>query len=131
MGQKAVQARRAALWSVAATVLAGCMSSGTDVSDEQISQFVRGKTTESEVIARLGPPTMTQRSADGDLTDTYQYNKMALKAQSFIPLIGGFISASDTKTRMVMFTYSRKGILTNWTSSGGESTLNNGLLNQK
>lgn len=115
----------------AAICLSGCMSSGTQVSDEQIDQFVKGKTTEAEVTSKLGPPDMTQRSSNGERTDMYMYTKVAANAQSFIPLIGGFIASTDTKTKMVSFSFTRNGVLSDWSTSGGNSTINSGLLNQK
>lgn len=40
--------------TVAAVALAGCAASGTQLSREAATQFVEGKTTKQEVIAKLG-----------------------------------------------------------------------------
>ncbi len=62
--------------------------------------------------------------------DIYAYSKFSPKAQSFIPIIGGFIARSDTKSKFVRFTFSKAGVLIDWESSGSEATMNNGFLNQ-
>lgn len=115
----------------AALLLAGCMSSGTEVSDQQINQFVRGKTTEAEVIATLGQPDQSERSSDGERADMYIYTKSRANAQSFIPLIGPFIASMDMKSKIVRFTFYKNGVLKDWTSSGSATTMNEGYANQK
>src|ERR1700740_1236710 len=94
--------------------LAGCMSSGTEVSDAQIDQFVKGKTTEAEVIAKLGPPETSQRTADGERMDMYSYANVAPRAESFIPFFGMFFAKTDMKSKLVIFTFSKNGVLKDW-----------------
>ena len=110
--------------------LASCMSSGTNVSDDQIGKFVKGKTTETEVIAALGQPDSIRRMSDGEHTDNYQYMKASASAQSFIPLIGVLVSSTDTKTKFVSFKFSKANILLDWESSSSASTIGTGPLSQ-
>jgi outer membrane protein assembly factor BamE (lipoprotein component of BamABCDE complex) len=124
MGWKTVVALCAAL------VLAGCMSSGTNIADSQLDQLVRGKTTEAEVIAKLGPPTMRDRDASGEHVLTYSYSHIAPSAQSFIPIVGGLIATMDMKGKMVRLTFTPVGVLKDWTSTENDMSSNNGLLNQ-
>jgi hypothetical protein len=112
--------------------LSGCASSsGTPVSDDQISQFVRGRTTEREIIARIGPPTSIERSAHGDQIDTYTYTKVGTSLQTYIPLVGDLVGQADTKTKIVRLTFSHDGVLSDWSVSDSNATINSGLLNQK
>lgn len=122
---------RYASGALLALALTGCMSAGTKVSDEQISKFVKGKTTEREVIAALGPPDFTDRSSDGRRADSYNYAKVAPSAQSYIPIIGGFIASSSMESRLVHFTFTAGGILEDWSASGMNQDVRNGFANQK
>lgn len=56
---------RIAIILLSACLLAGCATSGKKVSDAQLSQIVSGKTTQSELISLLGPPTTEAYSSDG------------------------------------------------------------------
>lgn len=117
--------------ALVALVLAGCMSSGTEVSDGAISQFVRGRTTETEVVQKLGEPNSRERNASGQMVDTYLYTSVAANAQSFIPIVGGLIASSDMKMKTVRFTFSAQGVLLDWSSSSTKQEMHNGLLNQQ
>ena len=57
--------------SVAALMIVGCVSSGTKVTQQQLTQFQVGKTTEGEVIAALGSPNSVSVLPDGSKTDVY------------------------------------------------------------
>ena len=48
-----------------AALLSGCATSGTKIEQAQIDSLVKGKTTSSEVIALLGPPTAVTQNSDG------------------------------------------------------------------
>jgi hypothetical protein len=110
--------------------LAGCVSSGKEISDSQLNQFVRGRTTEADVVAVLGQPNFTDRSATGQFTDTYEYMKAGPEAQTYIPIVGAFIASSDMKTQAVRFVFSAKGVLLDWSISTSNQHLNNGYFNQ-
>jgi len=105
-------------------VLSGCMSYGKNISDDQVNQFVRGKTTEQEVIATLGPPTMTQRSSKGEKVDTYSFASTAPNAKMFIPFIGPWLAGADVRTRIVNFKFNTKGTLEDWDTSNSSSVGN-------
>lgn len=48
-----------------ALLLSGCASSGTKISQYQLDELVKGRTTSSEVIERFGPPTSVTQNSDG------------------------------------------------------------------
>lgn len=115
----------------AGLLLAGCMSSGTEISDEEIGQFVKGRTTEAEVISRLGEPSSRDRSSNGERVDMYVYSKVAADAHSFVPIVGGLFASSETQTQIVRFVFSKSGVLLDWTVSDSHTKMKNGLLNQQ
>ena len=51
--------------------LTRCASMGTKVEADRLTQFERGKTTYTEVIAMLGKPTSMTLAADGSRQLTY------------------------------------------------------------
>jgi YD repeat-containing protein len=111
--------------------LGGCVSSGTQVTEDQANQFVRGRTTEAEVVAALGQPDSTTRSEDGSRIDAYTYVKASANAASFIPYVNILAGGSTAKYTTVAFTFDPNGRLKGWTSTSGKSDVNTGLLNQK
>lgn len=111
--------------------LAGCVSSGTHVTEAQAGQFVKGKTTEAEVIAALGPPDSTTRNDDGSRVDSYTYFKAAANAASFIPYVDLLAGGTKGSYSTVAFTFDARGVLKGWTSTSGKSDTNTGLLNQR
>src|ERR1700685_215617 len=96
---------------IAALLLSGCVSSGTQVTDEQAAQFKKGFTTEAEVIAKLGPPDATARSDDGSKVDSYTYVKASANAADFIPYVGLLAGGSSGKYTTVAFSFNSAGIL--------------------
>lgn len=114
-----------------ALALSGCMSSGTQVTEEQAGQFTKGVTTEAQVIARLGPPQSTVRNDDGSRIDAYTYMKASANAVDFIPYVGLLAGGSTGKYTTVAFTFDSAGVLKSYSSSSGTQDINTGLLNQK
>jgi outer membrane protein assembly factor BamE (lipoprotein component of BamABCDE complex) len=111
--------------------LAGCVSVGTQVSEEQAAQFKKGVTTEAEVIAKLGPPDSTMRADDGSKVDSYTYMKSSANAVDFIPYVGLLAGGSTGKYTTVAFSFDGNGVLKGYTAGSGKQDFNTGLLNQK
>ncbi len=108
--------KRISAFAIAA-ILAGCASSGTKVTEQQAGQFEKGKSTEAEVIARLGTPTSTTRMADGSRLDAYAYTQAQARAASFIPVVGLMAGGADAKVSIVSFKFGPDGLLVDWTST--------------
>ena len=79
---------RMALCIAAAVAFAGCASSGTKVTADDLKQFQKGVTTEQEVVAKLGNPNATSISDGGVRIDIYSYAHVAANAANFIPIVG-------------------------------------------
>lgn len=110
---------------------AGCISSGTKVTEEQQAQFKVHVTTEAEVIAKLGPPNNVNKMPDGTKIDTYAHVEGSGSAANYIPIVNLFASSNSQTTDMASFTFDSKGILMNMSSGHGQSTTSSGLTNQQ
>src|SRR5690606_14654630 len=77
--------------ALAALMLTACASSGVRVTDEQMSQFKEGQTTQQDVITALGQPTTTMRNADGTTVLMYTYAEARTRGSTFIPIVGAFV----------------------------------------
>lgn len=120
--------------AAAAAVVAclfGCAASGVKVTDEQIAHFKEGVTTEKDVIASLGAPTMRSRLPDGSVMMMYMYSEYSTRASTFIPIVGAFVGGADYKSNSVTMTFGQDGKLkstsSSQTSSGTASGAASGL----
>lgn len=97
---------------VVALVGCGTMRSGREVSEIELAKIVKGKTTKSELIGLLGPPT--QVSTKGDGTELLAYHSSVTSVSNplmVVPIVGFFGSyKSEAQARQVIFTV-RNGIV--------------------
>ena len=91
--------------------LFGCASSGVQVSQEAALQFVEQKSTEADIIAKLGRPTMV--TINGNIKVLmYAGSQVKVKAASFIPVVGAFAGGSDIQSTAASYQLDAKtGIL--------------------
>lgn len=115
---------------VTVLALAGCASTGTQVTSADMASFVPGQTTESQVIARLGEPNSASVSPDGSRTDIYIYAHASANAASLIPVVGLLAGGATSKSTTATFMFDNRGILRSTSSGHGQSNVNTGLLNQ-
>lgn len=108
-------------------LLAGCASSGVRVTDDQISQFKEGQTTQQEVITALGAPTSRMRNSDGTTILMYTYAEARTRGATFIPIVGMFAGGVDTRYSSVSMTFDKDGVLENHTTFGGETGTATGI----
>lgn len=115
-------ARHAAALALAALLvtLTGCYSVGAQVNEGQLAGFEKGKTTYSQVVAQLGPPTSEQVSSEGGRTVSWTYVQIKTRPESFIPLVGPFIGGADMKSNMVTMLFDGRGVLQNFSSSSSQ-----------
>ena len=122
--------KSAILAIAAAVILGGCVSSGTKVSEAQAGQFEKGKSTEADVVAKLGAPSTVVRQSDGTHIDQYTHVQTQARAASFIPVVGLMAGGADSSMSIVSFTFTPDGLLKDWTSTQNNTGVNTGLLNQ-
>ena len=92
-------------------LLGACSSTGVDVSTAQTTQFVVGRTTVTEVEAKLGPPTGDQTSSDGTRTLSYRGEHNRSDPLAFVPIAGVFSYGSKTRVHEVDFLFGADQVL--------------------
>ena len=112
-----------------AGALAGCVSAGTQVTEQQAQQFKKGETTESQVIAKLGRPTSTTVKANGTRIDTYLFTHATPNAIDYVPFVGLLAGGAHGKSNKVAFTFSKSGILQSYASTTSNVDVHTGILN--
>ena len=102
---------------VAALALAGCATSGREISVSQMGAMEKGKTTYAEVLQRLGKPTMDVITAAGDRTTLYNFSKAGIKGATFIPIVGLFAGGMNVSGSSVTFSFDPAGVLKDYSTS--------------
>ena len=121
---------RTCLLATIAILTAGCMSSGTKVTSDQLAQFKVGSTTESQVMASLGQPNNVSTLQDGTRIDTYAHTAAHANGASYVPIVGLFAGGASGTTDSVVFTYDAQGVLRSTSSNRSQTNVNTGLANQ-
>ena len=109
--------------------LAGCVSAGTQVSEQQAQQFQKGVTTEPQVVAKLGQPTSTSLNGDGTRVDIYAFTRATPNAVDFVPVVGLLAGGAHGKTTTVAFTFDQKGVLKSYASTASDVDVHTGIAN--
>lgn len=112
----------------AVLVICGCVSSGTKVTSDQLSQFHKGTTTEPDVIRALGKPQTISIQDDGSRTISYVGSHASPKASSFIPIYGALAGGANSSITVVTMRFGPDGKLVELTSSQTETDLKTGLV---
>lgn len=107
--------------------LGACASGGTQVSQEAATQFVEGKTTETEIVAKLGKPTSVAIS-NGARSIGYAGAQYNIKAASFIPIVGLFAGGADVQVTSVVYEIDKSGVLQKIQYITQSTSAQNGLL---
>lgn len=120
------------IWAVFAlfAALAGCVSSGTMVTEQQAGQFEKGIATRAQVIAKLGQPNGSSVIADGTRVDVYVHIHAAANGASYVPVVGLMAGGASSNSNTATFTYDATGVLKSISTSTGQSQVNTGLLDQ-
>jgi hypothetical protein len=101
-------------------ILAGCVSGGIKLTDDQINQFTVGQSTVQDVETALGKPTIARRFSDGSQSVTYEYDHAQPHAANFIPVVQIFASGKTVQFSKVDFIFGADGKLTKVARSEGE-----------
>ncbi len=111
--------------------LAGCVSSGTKVTNEQAQAFKKGETTKEDVIKALGEPNTVTNAADGTVTLAYVHMSAAATPATYIPYVGLLAGGATGSTNTVALVFDKNGKLSSYSSTSSNVETNTGLLNQK
>lgn len=104
-----------------ALMMTGCVASGVRVTEEQVTQFEKGKSTYSDVVGKLGQPTSMVLTSTGLRVVTYSYVEAAARPATFIPIVGPLVGGADARSNVVMFMFDRDGILANYSTSSSQT----------
>lgn len=97
---------------ILAASLAGCASVGRPINPSATVGFVKGVTTEAEVIQRVGrPPDTASLMADGRKMDQWIYTRSKANGKMFIPFVGPFIGGIDTNQQTLQAIVNQQGIV--------------------
>jgi hypothetical protein len=97
--------------------LAGCAATGVKVTDAHVAAFKPGEATEAQVTQSLGQPTMRMRMPDGTVMLVYSYAEASVRPATFIPIIGGLVGGSDSRSTSMTLRFGADGKLIDTTSS--------------
>lgn len=104
--------------TIALTILiGGCMSMGTQVKQDQLNGFTKGRTTYSDVTARLGQPNTISAKSNGTRTALYTYVHSQARPESFIPFVGLVVGGSDSKVNTAEFVFDQDNKLLEYSLS--------------
>ena len=106
--------------------LAGCATSGREISANQMNAMEKGKTTYSEVVQRLGKPTVDTVAADGNRTTLYNFSKAGIKGATFVPIVGLFAGGMNVSGSSVTFNFDPAGVLKDYSTSTTNFDTKNG-----
>lgn len=112
--------------AVLAGVVAGCGTSGVQVSPEQAARIERGVSTEADVRAALGAPTGVS-VVNGQRLLVYSGASYAMRPQSFIPIVGAFAGGADWRASHVLVTIGSDGRVADVQSHHQEQGATTGL----
>lgn len=108
--------------------LASCMSSGVKVDQDKVTSLKPGTTRCADAVAMLGPPTNSSLQSDGTRSYQYVYVQAQANAASFIPIVGTLVGGADSEDTMFTMNCDKNGVLANYSSSQGSSSMGTGLI---
>ena len=117
-----------ALVVFAVLALASCISHGTKVRQDDLSQFVKGKTTSAEIIQQLGTPTQSIMNTDGTKMISYTYMQSQSNVATFIPIVGLFVGGTESENTSVVLYFDKNNLLTGYSASEGGGDMGTGIF---
>jgi hypothetical protein len=96
----------------AVAALAACVPAGTEVTEQQMSQFSPGHATYQDVRAAFGEPTTTFVLLNGDVTVIYSYSVAYARPETYVPIIGPFIGDMNSRESAAVFRFNASKVLT-------------------
>jgi len=79
----------------------------------------KGETTVEQAVYLLGKPSGRTNMSTGQTMLSYTYIRAQARAETFIPIIGGFVGGADSYYSNVMLTFNSSGVLESTMSSEG------------
>ncbi|EGX99985.1 hypothetical protein AZA_56424 [Nitrospirillum viridazoti Y2] len=118
---------RKVLGVLAMLTVAGCVSSGTKVTADQMATLEKGKSTYTEVVSRLGQPTAVSTMANGGKVAVYSFTTASADAASYIPVVGLFAGGATAHGSTVTMTFNAAGVLADYQTTETNVKTHTGL----
>ena len=115
----------ASLLAAIVLVITGCASSGPVISNAQLAELQKGKTTRDAVVSRYGKPSFHSDNLDGTLTTAYLQPGRRGDAAAMLSLVTGLASNSAPNANAIIFRFDNNGKLISYertTEQQGEMT---------
>lgn len=107
--------------------LVGCATVGREVTEAQLTGFEKGKTTQAEIVAKLGQPNSSTVMLNGQRSISYAFAHAQARPESFIPIVGGFVGGADSRVTVTTFIFNTDGTLDSFTHIQSNSGAGFGL----
>ncbi len=107
------------------SLMVACVSTGVDVRQEQLANFIPGFSTLDDVTTQLGAPTSQATLRNGSAILIYSFATSWAHPESYIPFIGPLFSGGEIRSSTVLFEFDENDILRSQrrTTSSGTSGL--------
>ncbi|WP_354683448.1 hypothetical protein [Cupriavidus necator] len=90
---------------------AACVSTGVDVKQEHLANFLPGFSTVDDVTGQLGAPSSQTTLTNGATILLYSFATSKPRPESFIPFIGPLFSGGEIRSSTVLFEFDENGVL--------------------
>lgn len=97
--------------TVTCAMLVACVSTGVDVKQEQLANFMLGFSTLDDVTTQLGKPSSQTTLRNGATILIYSFATSKPNPESFIPFIGPLFAGGAIRSSTVMFEFDENGVL--------------------
>ena len=116
---------------LAAALLAGCASAGSEALSRQSSTSLqqhiqKGVTTKAQVQAILGQPQSVSFNG-GDEQWTYNFAHATPTAVDFVPVVNLFVHHADVDHKMLVILFDKNGVVQNYSYTHGQSIVHSGI----
>jgi outer membrane protein assembly factor BamE (lipoprotein component of BamABCDE complex) len=98
-------------------LLTACYSTGQPIDTAKANQFVKGQTTESEVLTALGTPITVTNNSEGERMLAYSHTDTDIDASTYIPVVGLFTGGATSKVQYLIVTLDKTGVVKDWQTS--------------
>ena len=95
--------------------LAGCATSGVEITDAKMATIEKGRTTYAELVAQLGAPTTSTVAEDGSRVAIYSFAKG--NSAALIPVVGLFAGDFKVDATRTTFTFDAAGVLRDYSTT--------------
>ncbi|WP_340526683.1 hypothetical protein [Cupriavidus necator] len=96
---------------VTCVMLAACVSTGVEVKQEQMANFLLGFSTLDDVTTQLGKPSSQTTLVNGSTILIYSFAASRPHPESFIPFIGPLFAGGAIRSSTVFFEFDENGVL--------------------